>query len=234
MIEAGDDDDDGDDAASRPAEVTTQRHRPNVATEMLPPSRAGDDSLAAAAAPTCLHNRCGVQLPSARSSSLQPPASLQCPSPHKSCSSQECPKPQVLVATEPRRCGDTTMRRRRGGHDKRQSRCRCSPGPLQKLQAPLQPQPRCFPKCSGALTVPAAALSGLAAPLTQEDGLGRRGRRRDDDNATTSTGGQGRRVTISKTHSFGVQSGDGGADGGPLGAVRAKGPGLWTGWSSRR
>ena len=99
--------------------MTTQRHGPNVATDMLPPSRADcgdtttrrrrggdDDSLAAAAAPTCLHNRCGVQLPSARSSSLQPPSlaavprppqKLQPPSATAAPASLQCPKPQVLT-----------------------------------------------------------------------------------------------------------------------------------------
>ena len=59
------------------------------------------------------------------------------------------------------------------------------------------------------------SLTGLTAPLTQEDGWRRRGRRRDDDDATTSTGGR------DGAESFGAESGDGGPDGGPLGAVRA-------------
>ena len=127
VIEAGDDDD-GDDAASRPAEVTTQPHGANVA-EMLPPSRAdaetrrhGDDEAATTASPPLQLPRAftiaaAFSCPQLAAAPCSPPASLQCPSPHKSCSSQECPQPQVLVATEPRRCGDTTMWRRRGGHD---------------------------------------------------------------------------------------------------------------------
>eukprot|EP00439_Symbiodinium_sp_Y106_P027163 s5715_g3.t1 len=70
------------------------------------------------------------------------------------------------------------------------------------------------------------SLTVLTAPLTQEDGWWRRGRRRDDDDATTSTGGRdGAERTEGDVHLqgslFGAESGDGGPDGGPLGAVRA-------------
>ena len=81
-IEAGTD----NDAATtrRDDEATTQRHGPNVATEMLPPSRAEagtrrhghDEPRRQPAAPTCPHSRCCLQLPSThtRCSSLQPPS----------------------------------------------------------------------------------------------------------------------------------------------------------------
>ena len=104
-----------DDAATtrRDDEATTQRHGPNVATEMLPPSRAEagtrrhghDEPRRQPAAPTCPHSRCCLQLPSThtRCSSLQPPSlaavcrpsqklplqpQLRCsaPSPHSRCS----------------------------------------------------------------------------------------------------------------------------------------------------
>ena len=82
------------------------------------------------------------------------------------------------------------------------------PRPSQKLQAPLQPQPRCCPKPSGALTVPAAALSH--GPHCSPDPRGwvvearttTRRRRRDDQHWWSGRGRKGRRVTlISKAHS---------------------------------
>ena len=53
--------------------------------------------------------------------------------------------------------------------------------------APASLLPQAF-RCPQSLQPP--SLTGLAAPLTQEDGWWRRGRRRDDDDATTSTGGR--------------------------------------------
>ena len=131
----------------------------------------------------------------------------------------------------------TTRRRRR------QPRCRCSPG-SQSLQPPCSQSLQCpgrhrsfrrrySPSLAAApsLQVPSQSLqppslTGLTAPLTQEDGWWRRGRRRDDDDATTSTGGRdGAERTEGDAHLqgslFGAESGDGGPDGGPLGAVRA-------------
>ena len=131
----------------------------------------------------------------------------------------------------------TTRRRRR------QPRCRCSPG-SQSLQPPRSQSLQCpgrhrsfrrrySPSLAAApsLQVPSQSLqppslTGLTAPLTQEDGWWRRGRRRDDDDATTSTGGRdGAERTEGDAHLqgslFGAESGDGGPDGGPLGAVRA-------------
>ena len=131
----------------------------------------------------------------------------------------------------------TTRRRRR------QPRCRCSPG-SQSLQPPRSQSLQCpgrhrsfrrrySPSLAAApsLQVPSQSLQPpsltvLTAPLTQEDGWWRRGRRRDDDDATTSTGGRdGAERTEGEVHLqgslFGAESGDGGPDGGPLGAVRA-------------
>ena len=115
------------------------------------------------------------------------------------------------VATEPRRCGDTTTRRRRGGDDDSLAAAAAPrltvaaaptltvaavPRPSQKLQAPLQPQPRCCPKPSGALTVPAAALPH--GPHCSPDARGwvvearttTRRRRRDDQHWWSGRGGK--------------------------------------------
>ena len=90
--------------------MTTQRHGPNVATEMLPPSRAdagtrrhGDDEAATTTAslplqpPRAFTIAAAFSCPQLAAAPCSPPASLQCPGPHKSCSPQAPLKPQVLT-----------------------------------------------------------------------------------------------------------------------------------------
>ena len=115
------------------------------------------------------------------------------------------------VATEPRRCGDTTTRRRRGGDDDSLAAAAAQvtvaaaptltvaavPGPHRSFRRRYSPSLAAAPS----LQMPSQSLqppflTGLTAPLTQEDGWWR-GRRRDDDDATTSTG----KTLISKAHS---------------------------------
>ena len=136
----------------------------------------------------------------------------------------------------------TTRRRRR------QPRCRCSPG-SQSLQPPRSQSLQCpgphrsfrrrySPSLAAApsLQVPSQSLqppflTGLTAPLTQEDGWWRTTTRRP-----ALVVGPGAERTEGDAHLqgslFGAESGDGGADGGPLGAVRAKG--LVSGLAGRR
>ena len=157
--------------------------------------------------------------------------------------------PKCCHRTAPMRGHDdaATTRRRR-----RQPRCRCSPG-SQSLQPPRSQSLQCpgrhrsfrrrySPSLAAApsLQVPSQSLqppslTGLTAPLTQEDGWWRRGRRRDDDAAlVVGTGRKGRRVTlISKAHSS-VQNLGMGAQTADHWVQSARGAAFWTGWSSRR